>query len=183
MTRLDQGYSFVRRKKQEQSLESLGVGTTSPHLPFLLRDQTQPGLVSREKEEAGNKVWSPSASGQHPHFSPRCCVTRLNQGYSLVRRKKQENSLESLGVGTTSPYLPSLLRDQTQQGLFSREKKEAGINVLNPWTLGQLPYASPPCCVTRFNQGYSLVRRKNQGTKFGVPGCRDKFTTAPLPAA
>ena len=147
VTRLNQGYSLVRKKKQ------------------------------------GTKFGVPRRRDNFPTSPPPCCVTRLNQGYSLVRRKKQENSLESLGVGTTSPYLPSLLRDQTQQGLFSREKKEAGKNVTNPWTLGQLPYASPPCCVTRFNQGYSLVRRKNQGTKFGVPGCRDKFTTAPLPAA
>ena len=43
----------------EQSLEFLGVGITSPYLTSLLRDQTQPGLFSGKKEEAGNKVWSP----------------------------------------------------------------------------------------------------------------------------
>ena len=164
-------------------MESLGVGTNSPPLLFLLRDQTQPGLFSREKEEAGNKVWSPWASGQFPHPSPPCCVTRPDQGYSLVRRKKQEQTLESLRVGTTSPPLPSLLRDQTQPGLFSRKKEEAGNKVWSPWASGELPHTSPPCCVTRPNQGYSLVKRKKQGTKFGVPGCRDKFPTPPLPAA
>ena len=164
-------------------MESPGVGTTSPILPSLLRDQTQPGLFSREKEEAENKVWSPWASGQLPHASPPGSTTRLNQGYSLVRRKKQENSLESLGVRTTPPPLPSLLHDQTQPGLFSREKEEAGNKVWSSWTSGQFPYPSPPYCVTRLNQGYSLVRRKKQGAKFGVPGRRDNFPTPPLPPA
>ena len=115
-------------------MESHGVGRTSPPLFSLLRDQTQPGLFFREREEAGNKVWSPWASGQLPR------------------------------------PLPSLLPDQTQPGLFSREKEETGNKVWSPWTSEQLPHASFPCCVTRLNQGYSLVRRKNQGTKFGVPG-------------
>ena len=91
--------------------------------------------------------------------------------------------MESLGVGTTSPRLPSLLRDQIQPGLFSREKEEAGNKVWSPWASGQLPHPSPPCCMTRLNQGYSFVRRKKQGTKFGVPGRRDNFSTPPLPAA
>ena len=167
----------------EQSLESLGVGTTSPRLPSLLRDQTQPGLFSREKEEAGNKVWSPWVSGQIPHPSRPYCVTRLNQGYSLVRRRSREQCLESLEVGTTFPPLPSLLRDQTQQGLFSREKEEAGNKVWSPSALGQLSHPSPPYCVTRLNQGYSLVRKKKQETKFGVPGRRENFPTPPLHAA
>ena len=163
MSRLNQGFSLVRRKKQEnsleslgvgttppslpsllhdqtqpgifsrekeeakkQSLESLGVGTTSPPLPNLLRDQIQPGLFSREKEEAENKVWNPMASVELPLPSPSCCVTRFNQGYSLERKKKKEQSLESLGVWTTSPPSPSLLHDQTQPEIFSREKEEAG---------------------------------------------------------
>ena len=183
VTRFNQGYSLVRKKKQEQSLESLGVWTTSPPLPSLLQDQTQPGLFSREKEEAENKVWSPMASVELPHPSPPCCVTRFNQGYSLVRKKKQEQSLKSLGVWTTSPPLPSLLHDQTQPGLFSREKEEEGKKDWSPWKSGQLPKASPPCCVTRLNQGYSLVRRKKQGKKIGVPGSRDNFPTRPRPAA
>ena len=146
-------------------------------------DQTQPGFYSREKEEAGNKVWSPWASGQLTHLSSPCIMTRVNQGYSLLRRKKQEQSLDSLGVGTTSPPLPSLLHDQTQLGLFSREKEEAGNKVWSPWTSGQLLHVSPSCCVTRLNQGYSLVRRKKQGTNFGVPWRWDNFPTPPLPAA
>ena len=77
------------RRSREQSLESLGVGRISPYLTSLLRDQTQQGLFSREMEEAGNKVWSPWASGELPHTSPPCCVTNLNKGYSLVRRNKQ----------------------------------------------------------------------------------------------
>ena len=149
LTRLNQGYSLVRRKKQGTKFGVSGrrdnfptpsfptadqtqpglfyrekkkqgtkfgvpwVGTTSPRLPSLLHDQTQPGLFSREMEEAGNIFWSPWASGQFPHLSPPYCVNRFNKGYSLVRKKKQEESLESLGVGTTSPPLSSLLRDQT----------------------------------------------------------------------
>ena len=163
-------------------MEYLGIGTTSPRLPFLLRYQTQQGLFSREKEEAGNKVWSPLASGQLLHASLPCFVARLNQGYSLVRRRSREQSLDSLGVGTTSPPLPSLLHDQTQPGLFSREKEEAWNKVWSPWTSGQLLHVSPSCFVTRLNQGYSLVRRKKQGTKFGVPGRWDNFPTPPLPA-
>ena len=175
-------------------MESLGVGTTSPPLPSLLRDQTQPGLFFREKEEAGNKVWSPWASGQLPHPSPPCCVTRLNQGYSLVKRKKQGTKFgvpwrrENFPTPPLPAHLPdytrvilsrerrsrskvwspwafgqlphaslSLLRDLTQPGLFSREKEKAGNKVWSPWASGQLPHPSPPCCVTRFNQGYSLV--------------------------
>ena len=164
-------------------MESLGVGTTSPPLLSLLRDQTQPGFFSREKEEAGNKVWSPWASGQFPHPSPPSCVTRPDQGYSLVRRKKQEQSLESLRVGKTSPPLPSLLRDQTQPGLFSREEEETENKVWSPWETGEIPHPSSPCCVTKLNQGYSLVRRKKQETKFGVPGCLDNFPIPPHPAA
>ena len=238
-------------------MESLGVGTTSSYLPFLLRDQTQPGLISREKEEAankvwspwasgqlphpyssllrdqtqpglfsrekedvGNKVWSPWVSGQLPHASPPCCVTRINKVFSFARKKKQgtkfgvpwrrdnfstllfpaswpdstrvifssegrsrEQSLESLGVGTTSPLLPSFLRDQTQPGLFSREKEEAENKVWSPRASGQLTHLSSPCCVTRLNQGLSLVRRKKQGTKFEVPGRLDNFHTFPNPAA
>ena len=130
-----------------------------------------------------NKLWSPWTSGQLPHASFPCCMTRLNQEYSLVRRTKQENSLESLGVGTTPPPLFSLLHDQIQPGLFSWEREEEGNKFWSPWTSGQLPHASRPCCVTRFNQGYSLVRRKKQGTKLGVPGRRENFPTPPLPAA
>ena len=111
-------------------------------LPSLLRDKTKPGLFSREEEEAENKVWSPWASGQFPHPSPPYCVTGPEQGYSLVRRKKQEQTLESLGVGTTSPPLPSLLRDQTQPGLFSREKEESGNKVWSPW--GRDKFPTPP---------------------------------------
>ena len=77
--------------------------------------------------------------------------------------------MESLGVGTVSPPLPSLLRDQIHPGFFSREKEEAGYKVWIFWASGQLPHPSPPYCVTRLNQGYSLVRRKKQRTKFGVP--------------
>ena len=164
-------------------MKSLGVWTTSPPLPTLLPDQTQPGFYSREKEKAGNKVWSPLASGQIPHPSPPCIMTRVNQGYSLVRRKKQEQSLDSLGVGTTSPPFPFLLHDLTQPGLFFREKEEAENKVWSPWESGQLPHPSSPCCVTRLNQGYSLVRRKKQGTKFEVPGRLDNFLTPPLPAS
>ena len=157
-------------------MESLGVGRTSPPLPSLLHDQTQPGFFSREKEEAENKVWSPMASGELPHPSSPCCVTRLNQGYSFVRRKKQgtkfgvpgrldnfptsplpaacpdstrvilscegrsrEQSLESLDVATTSPRLFSLLRDQTQPGLFFREKEESGNKVWSPWGRDNFP--------------------------------------------
>ena len=69
-------------------MESLGVGRASPFLTFLLRDQTQPGLFSREKEETGNKVWSTWASGDLPITSPPCCVTRLNKG--LFSREKEE---------------------------------------------------------------------------------------------
>ena len=69
-------------------MESLGVGRTSSYLTSLLRDQTQPGLFSREKEEAGNKVWSPWTSGELPHTSPPCCVTRLNKG--LISREKEK---------------------------------------------------------------------------------------------
>ena len=156
---------FSREKEEawEQSLESLGVGTTSPPLPSLLHDQTQPGLFSREKEEAGNKVWSPWASGQLSHPSPPCCVTRLNQGYSLVRRKKQEQSLESLGVGTTSPPLPFLLRDHTRPGLFSTRV---------PWASGELPHPSPPS-----------REKEEAGNKVWSPWRRDNFPTSPLPAA
>ena len=69
-------------------------------------------------------------------------MTRLNQDYSLVRRKKQENSLESLGVGTTPPPLPSLLHDQTKPGLFSREKEEVGTKFGVPGRLDNFP--TPP---------------------------------------
>ena len=91
--------------------------------------------------------------------------------------------MESLGVRTNFPPLPSLHRDQTQPGLFSREKEEAGKKVWSPWTSGQLPHASRSCRVTRLNKGYSLVRKKKQGTKFGVPERRDNFPTPLLPAA
>ena len=144
MTRLNKGFSLVTRKRHEKNLDSLDVGTTSPYLPSLLRDQTQPWLFSREKEEAGNKFWSPWASGQFPHPSPPYCLTRLNQGYCFVRRKKQENSLESLGVGTTAPPLPSLLRGQIQPGLFSREKEEAGAKFGVPGRLDNFPTPSLP---------------------------------------
>ena len=180
LSSLYQGYFLERKKKQEQSLESLGVWTTSPRLPSLLHDQTQPGFFSREKEETGNIIWSPWASGQLPQPSPPCYMTRLNQGYSLLRRKKQEQSLESLGLGTTSPHLPFLLRDQTQPGLFSREKEEAGNKVWSPWASGQLPHLSPPCCVTRLNQGYSLVRRKKQENSLESLGVGT--TSPPLPS-
>ena len=75
------------------------------------------------------------------------------------------------------------MRDQIQSGFFSREKEEAGNKVWSPWASGQLPHPSPPYCVTILNQGYSLVRRKMQGTKLGVPGRRENFPTPPLPAA
>ena len=152
------------------------VWTTSPRLPSLLHDQTQPGLFCREIEEAGKKVWSPWTLGQLPHASLPCCMTRLNQGYFLVRRKKQGNSLESLGVATTSPPLRSLLHDQTQPGIFSREKEEARNKVWSPWTSGQLPHASLPCCVTRPNQGYFLERKKKQEQSLESLGV---WTTSP----
>ena len=183
MTRLNQGSSLVRKKKQGTKFGVPGVGTVFPPLFSLLLDQTQPGLFSREKEEAESKVWSPWASGQLPHASPPCCVTRLNQGYSLVRKKKQGTKFGVPGDGTIFPPLPSLLPDQTQPGLFSREKEEAESKVWSAWASGQLPHSSPPFCVTRLNQGYSLVRRKKQRTKFGVPGRRDNFPTPLLPAA
>ena len=123
-------------------MESLEVGTTSQSLPALLRDQTQPGLFSRENEEAGKKVWTPWTSGQLPLTFPPCCVTILNQGYSLVRRKKQGTKFGVPGVGTTSPPLLSLLRDQTQPGLVSREKKEAGSKFGVPGRLDNFP--TPP---------------------------------------
>ena len=164
-------------------MESLVVGRTSPRLPSLLRDQTQQRVILSRKTRNRNKVWSPWASGKLLHASPPCCMTRLNQGYFLVKRKKQENSLESPGVGTTSPPLPSLLYDQTQPGLFSPEKEKAEKKVWTLWTSGQLPHTSFPCCVTRLNHGYSLGRRKKQGTKFGVPERRDNYPTPPLPAA
>ena len=91
--------------------------------------------------------------------------------------------MESLGVRTTSPRLPSLLHDQTQPRFFSREKEEDGNKVWSPWASGELPHTLPPCCVTRLNQGYSVVRKKKQGTKFGVPGRRDNFPIPHLPAA
>ena len=91
--------------------------------------------------------------------------------------------MESLGIGRTSPYLTSLLRDQPQQGLFFREKEESGNKVWSPWASGELPHTSPPYCVTRLNQGCSLVRWKKQGTKFEVTGHLDNFPTLPLPAA
>ena len=69
-------------------------------------------------------------------------MTRPNQGYSLERKKKQEQSLESLDVWTTSPPLPSLLHDQTQPGLFSREKEEAGIKFGVPGRRDNFP--TPP---------------------------------------
>ena len=90
--------------------------------------------------------------------------------------------MESLGVGTTSPPLLSLLRDQIEQGLLCREKEEAENKVSSPMALGELPHHSSPCCMTRLNQGYSFVKRKKQGTKFGVPGSLDNFPTPPLPA-
>ena len=91
--------------------------------------------------------------------------------------------MESLGVWTTSPRLPSLLHDQSQPKLFSREKEEDGNKVWSPWASGDLPHPSTPCCVTRFNKGYSLVKKKKQGTKFGVPGRRENFPIPYLPAA
>ena len=75
------------------------------------------------------------------------------------------------------------MRDQIQSGFFSREKEEAGNKVWSPWASGQLPHPSPPYCVTILNQGYSLVRRKRQGTKLGVPGRRENFPIPPLPSA
>ena len=114
---------------------------------WVLRDQTQPELFSREKEEAGNKVIL--VPGHRDNFPP----------------------------------LPSLLRDQTQSGLISREKEEAENKVWSPWVSEQIPHPSSPCCVTRLIQGYSLVRRKKQGTKFGVPERRDNFPIPPHPAA
>ena len=107
-------------------MKSLGVWTTSSPLPSLLPDQTQPGFYSREKEEAGNKVWSPWASGQFPHPSPPCIMTRVNLGYSLVRRKKQEQSLDSLGVGTTSPPSPPCCVTRLNQGYSLGRKKKQG---------------------------------------------------------
>ena len=117
----------MRKKKQENSLESLGVGTTPPPLPSLLHDQTQPGLFSREKEEAGNKVWSPWTSGQLPHASRPCCVTRLNQGYSLVRKKKQGKSLESLGRRDNFPIpSPPCCVTRLNQGYSLVRRKKQG---------------------------------------------------------
>ena len=220
VTRLNKGFSLVRKKKQGTKFGVHGYWKNFPISHLLLRDQTQPGLFFCEKEEAGNEVWSPWASvkithpstpycvtrlnkglfsqkkeetgnkvwspwvlGQLPHSSHPCCVTRLNQGYSLVRRKKQENSFESLGVGTNSPPLLSLLRDQTQPGLFSREMEEAGNKVWSPRAPGEITHPSPPYCVTRLNKGYSLVKRKKQGIKFGVPRRRENFPIPYLPAA
>ena len=164
-------------------MESLGVGITFPPRPSLLRDQTQPGLITREKEEAGNKVWSPWASAELPHPSPPGCVTRLDQGYSLVKRKKQRTKF---GVpwrqeNFLTPPLPAHLPAYTRV-ILSRERRSRS-KLWSPWAFGQLPQASPPCCMTRLNQGYSFLRRKKQGTKFGVPGRRDNFPTPPLPAA
>ena len=110
-------------------MESLGVWTTSPPLPSLLPDQTQTGLFSREKEEAENKIWSPWTSEQLPNASLPCCVTRLNQGYFLMRRKNQGTKFGVPGVGTTSPTLLSLLRSQIQIGLVSRKKEETGTKL------------------------------------------------------
>ena len=91
--------------------------------------------------------------------------------------------MKSLAVWTTSPPFPTLLPDQTQPGFYSREMEKSGIKVWSPWALGHFPHPSLPCCMTRVNQGYSLGRKKKQGTKFGVPGRRENFPTPPLPTA
>ena len=173
----------MRKKKQGTKFGVPGRRDNFPTLPSLLRDQTQPGLFSREKEEAGNKVWSPWASGQLPHTFPFCCVTRLNKGFSLVRKKKKGTKFGVPGVGRTSPPFPSLLRDQTHTRVILSRERRSRNKVWSPWASGQLPHASPPCCMTRLNQGYSLVRRKKQGTKFGVAGRRENFPIPHLPAA
>ena len=152
-------------------MESLGVGRTSPPLPFLLRDQTQPGVILSRDKEAGNKVWSPWASGQLPHASPPCCKTRLNQGYSLVRRKKIRTKFGVPGRRDNflTPPLPSLLRDQTQPGLFSCEKEKAENKVWNPWASGELPHTSPPCCVTRLKKKLFSREKEEAGNKVWSP--------------
>ena len=180
-------------------MESLGVWTTSPRLPSLLHDQTQSGFFSREKEKAGKKVWTPWTSGQLPHTSLPCCVTRLNKGYSLGRRKKQGTKfgvperrdkyphasppccVTRLNQGYSlvlkkkqgtkfgvpegrdnfpTPPLPVACPKPTRV-IFSRERRSRN-KLWSPWASGQPPHASLPCCMTRLNQGYSLVRRKKQ---------------------
>ena len=146
-------------------MESLGVGTTSPYLTSLLRDQTQQGLFSREKEEAGNKVRSPWASEELIHTSPPCCVTRLNKCYSLVRRKRQGTKFGVPGYRKNFPIPHLLLRDQIQPGLFSREKEEAGNELWSPWASGVIAHPSTPYCVTRLNKGLFSQKKEETGNK------------------
>ena len=141
------------------------------------------GCFLVRKKKQGTKFRVPDRRDNFPTTPvPAACPEPTRVIFSRERRIREKN-LESLDVGTTSPYLPSLLRDQTQPGLFSREKEEAGNKTWSPMCSGHFPNPFPPYCVTKLNQGYSLVRLKKQGTKFGVPGRWDKFPNPPLPTA
>ena len=165
-------------------MESLGVGRTFPYLPSLLRDQTQQGIILSRKRRSREQSLESLGVGTTSPYLTSLLRDHTQQWVILsIESRSKEQSLESLGVGTTSPYLTSLLRDQTQQGLFSHEKEEDGKKVRSPWASGELPHTLPPCCVTRLNKAYSLVRRKKQGTKFGVPGHRENFPKPHLLAA
>ena len=92
--------------------------------------------------------------------------------------------MESLGVGTTSPYLTSLLRDQPQQGvILSRERRSReqsleslGVGTTSPYLTSLLR--------DQTQQGLFSREKEEAGhKKFGVPGRRENFPIPHLPAA
>ena len=92
--------------------------------------------------------------------------------------------MESLGVGTTSPYLTSLLCDQPQQGvILSRERRSTeqsleslGVGTTSPYLTSLLR--------DQTQQGLFSREEKEAGhKKFGVPGRRENFPIPHLPAA
>ena len=126
-------------------MESLGIWTSSPPLPFLLPDQTQPGFFSREKEEAGNKVWSPWALGELPHPSPPYCVTRLNQG--LFSRAKEEagNKVWSPWASGQLPHAsPSCCMTRFNQGYSLVRRKKMGTKFGLPGRRENFPITDLP---------------------------------------
>ena len=107
-------------------------------------------------------------------------MTRLNQVSSLERKKKNEQTLESLGVWTTSPRLPSLLHDQTQPGIFSREK-EKQENSLESLGVGTTPPPLPSLLHDQTQPGLFSWEKEEEGNKFWSPWTSGQLPHASLP--
>ena len=69
-------------------MECLGVGRTSPPLPSLLRDQTQPGVIlSRKRRSREQSLESLGVGTTSPYLTS---LLRVQTQQGLISREKEE---------------------------------------------------------------------------------------------